>query len=61
MKPTTQERIRRAVAASKAFSDAQETSIRLDLALGAPEDLSKYQDCLASARWQGAKAREERP
>jgi transcriptional regulator with XRE-family HTH domain len=60
---TQEERIRRANAASKAHFDDQELDIRLDLALGATDDLSNYQDCIDRARYEGsmrARAREQR-
>ena len=56
-----EERSRRAVAASAAYFDNQETDIRLDLALRAPEDLSAYQDCIDAARWQGSLRRRGEP
>lgn len=51
---TQEERIRRAVAASKAHFDDQDLDIRLDLALGVPSDLSNYQDCIDGARYEGS-------
>jgi ParB-like chromosome segregation protein Spo0J len=41
----------------------QETSVRLDMALGSVDDLSAYQDCIAWARWEGSNRRsgEESP
>lgn len=36
-------------------SESEETDVRLDMALGAPENLSAYQDCIAAARAGGAR------
>lgn len=41
---------KRAARASKTYFEDQDTEIRLDLALGAPEDLSNYLDCIQAAR-----------
>lgn len=35
---------------SKERRETSELDIRLDLALGAPEDLTNYQDCIRGAR-----------
>lgn len=40
----------RGARASKAHHDALDLDLRLDLALGRPEDISNYQDCLRAAR-----------
>lgn len=53
------ERIARANAASAKFWDRQDLDVRLDLALGKPEDLSAYYDCIQGARFEGARARKE--
>lgn len=37
--------------------ESEELDVKLDLLLGAPENLSAYQDCLQQARWEGARAR----
>lgn len=50
--------IARANAASARFWDRQDRDVRLDLALGKPEDLSSYHDCIQGARFEGAKTRE---
>lgn len=39
--------------ASKELCDARELDLKLDLALGAPEDLSAYADCIRAARIGG--------
>lgn len=52
----SQARLRRAVASSKRHWDDQETDVRLDLALGKPEDVSSYLDCIQGARWEGGRA-----
>jgi transcriptional regulator with XRE-family HTH domain len=48
-------RAERAVAAFKAHFDGQETDIRLDVALGAPDNLFRYQDCIDGARCEGSR------
>lgn len=54
MKPKTEEQKNRArlsaINASQERSDDRELDLRLDLALGRPEDLSQYQDCIRAAR-----------
>ena len=45
-----QARIAKAIRASRQAQESIETDIRLDLALGKPEDLSAYQDCIQGAR-----------
>jgi len=50
LKKTTRDRIMRAVAASQKQWEDLETDIRLDMALGKPEDVSAYQDCISAAR-----------
>lgn len=42
---------------SREYRDGHETDIRLDLALGKPEDISAYHDCIQGARWEGARSR----
>lgn len=37
--------------------ESEELDVKLDLLLGAPENLSAYQDCLQQARWEGARTR----
>ena len=43
-------RIAKAIRASRQAQENHETDIRLDLALGKPEDLSAYADCIQGAR-----------
>lgn len=40
----------RGARASKAHHEALDVDARLDLALGRPEDLSAYRDCIRAAR-----------
>ena len=50
--------LQNAIAGSRAKRDENETDMRLELALGKPEDLSAYQDCIQGARIEGARGKQ---
>lgn len=49
----------RGTEAVKARWAAEDVTVTLDAALGAPADLSQYQDCIESARHEGARMNPE--